>query len=83
MEMKSESHDDSPAADFELHSLETSEGSHCTLLQAPTITAASQSASSDTFNILMADCSGSMYGSWPYVVEGWNSYVAKKLTGED
>lgn len=35
----------------------------------------------ETYNILMADVSGSMCFAWDYVVKAWNQHVANNLTG--
>ncbi|XP_037804168.1 uncharacterized protein LOC119598589 [Penaeus monodon] len=38
-------------------------------------------SAANSYNLLMADVSGSMTSYWPAVVSGWNTFVAPKLRG--
>lgn len=70
----------SAGSDFSLYQVDNSEGQQCTLLQAHRTIQGAAGGPGNTFNILMADVSGSMSGSWPLVVKGWNDSIRDKLT---
>ncbi|XP_076047136.1 uncharacterized protein LOC143028628 [Oratosquilla oratoria] len=57
---------------------------HHTLLHLPrleSLTRGHDMEGEDTYNLLMADVSASMYLSWRLLVSGWNNHVAPYLRG--
>ncbi|KAK7083085.1 hypothetical protein SK128_000871 [Halocaridina rubra] len=54
---------------------------HC-VMKMPSLLPGGILVSSNTFNILMADVSGSMHEYWEDVETHWNKYVAPNLIGE-
>lgn len=73
-------------ADFQLYELWESNGTRHSLLKVPSSLPAhygseAAKATSDVYNILMADISGSMYSFWPHIVTGWQESIKDKLTG--
>ncbi|XP_045623557.2 uncharacterized protein [Procambarus clarkii] len=73
--------------DFQLFEAITLNGERHTLLKCPRRLPSRLAprdgsfTSTDVFNILMADVSGSMSGDWPHVVTGWQESIKDKLSG--
>lgn len=79
---------DPPVEDeFQLYVATDTNNQHHCLLRAPRSLpqslrpANSATQTQDAFNILMADCSGSMCSYWSPVVVGWQEHVKDKLSG--
>ncbi|XP_064113887.1 uncharacterized protein LOC135220574 [Macrobrachium nipponense] len=73
-------------ADFQLYEVWESSGTRHSILKVPNSLPAhygseAAKATSDVYNILMADISGSMYSFWPHIVTGWQASIKDKLTG--
>ncbi|XP_069949281.1 uncharacterized protein [Cherax quadricarinatus] len=72
--------------DFQLFEMVELTGERHSLLLAPRslpshLQPSDASPTTDVFNILMADISGSMHMYWPHVVSGWQKYIKDKLLG--